>query len=627
MSAAEPEPSPEAVEHRFEAEVDEVLGIVINSLYSHREVFLRELLSNASDALDKRRFRALTEHDLLKEGESLGIRIAVDADAKTLSVSDDGIGMTREEMVQNLGTIARSGSKRFMEELKNRDQAEGLDLIGRFGVGFYSAFLVADQVQVTSRAAGAKESWIWTSAGRKGFRIEPGPADAPTGTTIRLHLAADHQEYLEETRLRHLVRKYSDYVGHPIRLCTDKKEELLNEAKAIWRRPKSELTQGQYEEFYKHLTHDWQAPLGHTHFVIEGTKLFTGLLFIPSEQPFDLFEREGRKGVRLYVKRVFIMDDCKELLPEWLRFVRGVIDSDDLPLNVSREVLQDEKIVRSMCKQITKKVLDLLDSIAAEKPEDWEKLWTAFGAVLKEGLHYDPDQKERIGALVRYDSTKGEMVSLDDYVGRMKPDQESIWYVVGESRNVLEGGPHIEALRRRDEEVLFMTDFVDSWAVAGLGEWKGKKLVDASRADVAPPPQDEAESSAAEERKRGLEPLTRRMTEVLAGQVAEVAISQRLIDSPCCLVIPKDGLAAHVERSLRARNKDMPRQPRILEINPEHPLVKALEGAAGRDDAEFDEWVYMLYDGALLAEGSPIADPPAYARRVTRLMTKAIGGS
>ncbi len=593
-------------EHAFQAEVSQVLGIVINSLYSHREIFLRELLSNAADALDKLHFRSLTEHELLGDDRSLEIRIEIDEEGGVLVISDNGIGMTRDELVENLGTIARSGSKKFMQAVQEKGESATLDLIGQFGVGFYSSFLVADRVEVRSRSVDSNESWLWKSDAKSGFTIEPGEARG-RGTEIRLHLQEEHKDYASEQRVRYLVRRYADYVGHPIRLAVKSEEgepdwETINEAGALWRKPKSEIKDEEYDEFYRHVSHDWEAPLARTHFKIEGGTNFTGLVYIPKNPPFDLYDRENRRGVRLYVKRVFIMDDCEEILPVWLRFVRGIVDSDDLSLNVSRELLQEDRATKTIRKGVTKKVLDLLEKIARDEPDDYVTLWSNYGTVLKEGIHYDEDFRDRLAALARFESSKvEETTSLDAYIERMPEGQDEIYYAIGPSRNAVEGSPHIEALVKRDREVLYLTDPVDEWAIAALPEYKDKKLVSAMRADLELDPDESEEEKKQREEKAGtLEPLIEKMKEILSDQVSEVRVSKRLTDSPVCLVVPEGGLHAHIERMLRAQQKGMPKQKRIFELNPDHPVVTKLAGLAG-DGAragELGEWVYLLYDQA-----------------------------
>ncbi len=615
-------------EHRFQAETSRVLDIVIHSLYSHREIFLRELISNAADAIDKLRFRAVTEHDLMGEEKELEIRIVPDAKAGTLTIEDTGVGMTREELVENLGTIARSGTRRFLEAVKEKGGGQGPELIGQFGVGFYSAFIVADTVEVTSRAAGANEVWTWSSAGRDTFRMEEGLGGRPRGTSVRLHLKADAREFLEESRLRELVRRWSDFIAFPIRLLVDPKKEegfeTVNKAGALWRRPRKDIKDEDYTEFYKHLTRDFEPPLETVHFQIEGTLAYSGLLFIPKHPPLDLFDRDRRRGVRLYVKRVFIMEDCSQLLPEHLRFVRGVVDSDDLPLNVSRELLQEDRVVRAIRKTVATKVLCALDRMAEKEPAKYAEFWAAFGAVLKEGFHFDHDEEDALAKLLRWPSTKGDLVSLDEYVKRMPAGQEQIWYALGPNRKAVEGSPHLEALVSRGHEVLLMTDPIDQWVVEEwVREFEGKRLVSAMQADVsaAEPAQDAAPAAP------GIDGLTARAREVLKEEISEVRVSTRLTDSPCCLVVPEGGLHAHVERLLRAQGREVPPQKRILEINPGHPAIVRLAALESSEPAGAGvaDWLRLLYDQALLAEGSPLPDPQRFARRVADLMAKSLG--
>ncbi len=629
-------------EHRFQAEVSKVLDIVIHSLYSHREIFLRELISNAADAIDKLRFRSVTEHALLGSEPDLEIRLIPDPDGKTLTIADTGVGMTRDELVKNLGTIAHSGSKQFLEALKQQGVgANGPDLIGQFGVGFYSAFIVADRVTVTSRAAGTDETWVWSSDARETFTIEPATAAVPRGTSIQLHLKDDCREYLEEWTLRDLVRKYSDFVSFPIKLQVTREEgekdartkttsfETVNRASALWKRPKSEIKPADYEEFYKHITHDTEGPLDVIHFSIEGTLSYTGLVFIPRRAPFDLFDRDQKKGVRLYVKRVFIMEDCAAVLPEYLRFVRGVIDSDDLPLNVSRELLQEDRVIRAMRGTVTGKVLTALEYLAENKVDDYRTFWGIFGAVLKEGLHFDWDNRQRLAKLARYASSRGDFVSLADYVKNMKDGQDVIYYAFGTTRKAVEGSPHIEKLIKRGYEVIYMTDPIDEWAVEALAEFEGKKLVSAMKEDLDLPA-DTTEGDQAEDRKAKdakFASLVDCVEDILEDHVKEVHVSTRLTESPCCLVVPEGGLHAHIERMLRAQGRDVPANKRILEINPDHPVIKKLYDLHEADPTseQVKEWVALLYDQALLAEGSPVPDPQRFARRISALMSQASG--
>jgi molecular chaperone HtpG len=640
-------PAPET--HDFQADVKQLLHLVVHSLYSHKEIFLRELISNASDAIDKVKFRALTEHDILGEDKDFRIRVRGERKASTITIEDNGVGMTREELAKNLGTIAHSGTKAFLEKAKAAGSGASVNLIGEFGVGFYSSFLVADRVDVVSRAAGSSEAWRWSSDAQGSFTLEPASREG-RGTTLTLHVREDQKEFLDEWRLRELIGRYSDYVSHAIQLGVEKEEEskldlpgeskeakkaraktlvweTVNKASALWQRPKSEITDAQYEEFYKHLTHDWEAPLARTHFTFEGTQLFTGLLFVPKKPPFDLFDRNKRRGVRLYVKRVFIMDDCEELVPEWLRFLRGVIDSDDLPLNVSRELLQKESATQTIKKTIVKKTLELLDDLATSRQADYADFWKAYGVVLKEGLWFDFENKEKIAKLCRFETTRDEgLVALKDYVARMPAGQEAIYYVIADSKKAAAGSPHIEALRKKGFEVLLLTDPVDEWAVDGLREFEGKKLVSAMKANLTLDATDD-EKKAREERAGALKPLIGRFQEVLKDHVKEVRVSDRLTDSPCCLVVPEGGLHAHMERLLRAHDRMAEPQKRILELNPSHPLVESLDALMKKEatNPRIQEWIEVLYDQALVAEGSPVDDPARFARRIAALVTESAG--
>ena len=630
------ENAPQRETHAFQAEINQLLSLVINSLYSHKEIFLRELVSNASDALDKLRFRSITEPELLADEPALELRVIPDAEKGTVTIEDTGIGMTHDELVKNLGTIAHSGSREFIEALAQRGQKD-MQLIGQFGVGFYSAYLVADRVEVVSRAPGKDQpAWKWTSEAKGSFTVEPSER-ATRGTAVTLHLKEDQKEFLEEYRLRTLITQYSDYVGHPIKLQvrkttgtgdeqkTETALEVVNKASALWQRSKSEITDEQYQEFYKHLTHDWEAPLAWTHFRTDGNQQFTGLLFVPKHPPFDLNAQQQR-GVRLFVKRVFIMDRCEELVPQWLRFVRGVIDSDDLPLNVSRELLQDSAVVRAIRKHVVKKSLELLEKLAKDKQEDYREFWKAFGTVVKEGLATESDNKDKLGGLLRYESSREEgLTSLADYVSRMKEGQEAIYYIYGESRQAVADSPHLEALKQRGYEVLYMTDPVDEWAAQGLREFQGKPLVSALQADLKLQATDEQKKEQ-EQQAEGLKTLTAKMKDVLKDSVREVRVSDRLTDSPVCLVVPEGGSPAYLERLLQQRGKGMgmPRVKRILEVNPNHPVIAHLKAVNERqpDAAQVTEWIELLHDQALLTEGSTIADPNRFARRMTGLLTQ-----
>ncbi len=626
----------------FQAEVNEVLSIVVNSLYSHKEIFLRELVSNASDAIDHLSFKALTDHALLGDDKDLQIQLLADKTARTLTIRDNGVGMTRDELVSHLGTIARSGSKKLMQSLA-ADKKKDLSLIGQFGVGFYSAYLVADRVTVLSRAAGQTEAWKWTSEAKGEFEVEPAARDG-RGTDIILHLKDDESEFLDEWRIKGLIRKYSDYVRHPIKMLVTHKEkdeektelETINSARAIWARSKSEITDEQYEEFYRHVSHDYEKPLAWTHFKVEGTQELTGLLFIPRRPPMDMLDRK-RKGLRLFVKRVFIMEDCEEILPEWLRFMVGVVDSEDLPLNVSREILQQDRTTKLIRKQVVKHALALVEQLAKEGPieekgEDGEEteldrfkvFWQHFGRIIKEGVHYEPSAREQIAGLLRYPtSTRDDHTSLLDYIGRMKADQPGIYYLAADSLETAKNSPHIEALRARDYEVVYMTDPVDEWVVDSLGNFQEKKFVPAAKGALDLPESDEQKKQL-ESDAGTLQKLVEHMKGWLDTDVKDVRVTHRLTESPACLVADQWGMSPHVERILRAQGQDVPKQKRILELNPGHAVVKRLNELAGAGkDTEAKEWSQLLYDQALIAEGTLPEDPSRLARAIAKLMEKA----
>lgn len=622
--------------HVFQAEVNEVLALVVNSLYSHREVFLRELISNAADAIDQLNFRALTDHALLGDDKELRIELIRDDRAGTLTIRDNGVGMTREEMIGNLGTIARSGSKKLMQSL-TAEQKKDVTLIGQFGVGFYSAFLVADSVTVVSRKAGSDEAWSWRSEAKGDFEVAPAER-AGRGTDVVLKLKDDAKEYLGEWQVREVVTKYSDYVRWPIRMEVergggdDKKLEwtTLNQARALWTRGKNDVTDEQHREFYKSLSHDWADPLAWTHFKVEGAHELTGLLYLPAKAPMDLVERR-KSGVKLFVKRVFIMDDAQEIVPEWLRFVRGVVDSEDLPLNVSREILQRDATTRFIKKQVVGKTLTLLEELAAEgeteREVDGEKqktdryltFWGEFGRLLKEGVYHDVDARDRLAKLLRFRSTKDDgWHGLQQYVARMPAGQTAIYFVAGDSLPTAKASPHIEALQKRGFEVLLLTDAIDEWVVDALRGFDGKDFVSAAKGALDLPDSDE-DKKAKEAKEKELAPVTERMQKALAEQVKSVRVTDRLTDSPACLVSDEHGMSARQERVLRDAGHDVPQQKRILELNADHAVVKKL---AGLDDTQFADWSALLYDQALLAEGTLPSDPAAFARRLTGLMAK-----
>lgn len=616
-------------EHRFEAEVDAVLRLVINSLYSNKEIFLRELISNASDALDKLRFRALTEPSLVPEGATLAVRLEPDATAKTLTIADNGVGMTKEELQKNLGTIAKSGTREFLGKLEAAQKSD-VSQIGQFGVGFYSSFLVADRVEVVSRAAGTSEAWRWSSEGQGGFRIEPTTRDEQ-GTSIVLHLKDEHLDFLRTWELERLVREYSDYLAWPIELKKEREKdtdpvfERVNKGTALWQRSPKDVTKEQYEELYKHLSHDWQPPLAWKHFKVEGTTEFAGVVFLPARAPFDLFSPDAKHGLRLHVKRVFVMEDADGVLPKWLRFVRGVVDSEDLPLNVSRELLQDSRLTKTIRAQVVKATLELLAELAKDRPDDYALFWKTFGPVLKEGLHFEPDQAKKLVPLLRFETTKSEApISLFDVKARMQPGQTSLYYALGEARSQLLASPHIEGLQKRDVEVVLMTDAVDGWAVEGIGEIDGVKLIDAAKAgaDVA----GEVDATKKESDESKTKALRERMQARLAEHVSDVRSSTRLTSSPACLLSPEGVLPPHLERLLRSTQPGAATQKRVLEINADHPLITGLEAMLASDaqSTRLEQYIDLVYAQALLAEGSPPEDPAALAKSFAELLTESV---
>ncbi|HXN32204.1 MAG TPA: molecular chaperone HtpG [Polyangiaceae bacterium] len=627
-----PEPVTPAtpVTHPFQAEVSQVLRLVIHSLYSHKEIFLRELVSNASDALDKLRFRAITAPELYEGDTTLAVRIRADRDRGTLTIEDTGIGMSGEELARDLGTVAHSGSRAFLEELAKSGNKDAR-LIGQFGVGFYSAFLVADRVEVVSRPAGAEsQAHRWVSEGKDTFTLEPAER-ATRGTAVTLHLRNDQKEFLNDWRVRDLIKRYSDYVSHPIQLEVSRgtgaeartELETVNRASALWQRPKAEITEAEYDEFFRHLAHggDDEKAIARTHFKIEGVQEFAGLLYVPRARPFELRFDMRHRGVRLYVKRVLIMEDCDEVVPEWMRFVVGVIDSDDLPLNVSREILQESSAVRTIRKQVVKHTLDALESMANERPDDYATFWRSFGVFIKQGVARDFEYRDRLAKLLRYESTNGDgLTSLTQYVARMKEGQPAIYYAIGESKRVIEGAPHLEGLRKRGYEVLCMCDPIDQWTVESLRTYDGKALVTAMGADLKIEEKEEDKKARAVVEST-LKGLLEQARAVLGDRVKEVRFSDRLTDSPCCLVIAGEGTHGYVERLLREAGREVPKTDRILEVNPHHAVVRNLETLVERADPRVSEWLELLYDQALLTEGAPIDDPGAFSRRLTALLT------
>ena len=611
----------------FEAEVAQVLRLVTHSLYSHKEIFLRELVSNASDACDKLRFEAIGKPELLGDDSGLHIDIEFDKDAKTLTVRDNGIGMSREEVVANLGSIASSGTRRFLESLSGEQQADAR-LIGQFGVGFYSAFVVADKVTVLSRRAGieAKDGVRWESDGQGEYSLAAEDI-AARGTSVILHLKDDDAEFLDNWKLRDLIRKYSDHVAFPIRMHKQKdgkptgEWETVNDASALWAKPKSEISDDEYKAFYKSLGHDFNDPLASTHNRVEGSQRFTTLLHIPAQPPFDLLmgARDERKGVKLYIKRVFIMDAAEELLPNYLRFVRGVVDADDLPLNVSREILQHNRQIERIKAACVKRVLDLIEGLAKNDADKFKTFCQAFGNTLKEGIVEDPSNRERIAKLLRFASTKGEgaeqNVSLDDYIGRMQPGQDAIWYVTADSYRAAVGSPQLEAFKAKGIEVLLMFDRVDEWIMGQFGEYEGKSFRNVAKGEL---PLDEAGKKKQEEAAKEAEPLVKKLKELLGDRVNDVKVSARLTDSPSCLALSDYELAPHLARLLREAGQDVPDSKPTLEINPAHTLVKRVGSEA--DEAKAKDLALLLLEQAEITAGARLSDPAAFVQRMNRAL-------
>jgi len=625
----------------FEAEARQLLKLMIHSLYSNREVFLRELISNASDAADKLRFVALEQPGLLEDDPDCRVRIEVDQDAREIRISDNGIGMNREELIDNLGTIARSGTARFLEQLSG-DRAKDAQLIGQFGVGFYASFIVAERVVVTTRRAGDPpgQGWQWSSAGEADYDIEPCDR-TERGTTVTLMLREDADEFLELFRLRSVIKKYADHIAIPVQLRKPADEsgeagdveaaakdswETINAAKALWTRARSDISDEEYREFYHHVAHDFEDPLAWSHNRVEGKLEYTSLLYVPKRAPFDLYDRESPRGLKLYVRRVFILDNAEQFLPLYLRCARGVIDSADLPLNVSRELLQEDDRVDSIRAGLTKRILDVLEKLAKEQPEDYQAFWIAFGRVLKEGPAEDFGNRERIAKLLRFATTHDDLAEqthgLADYVARMKAEQKHIYYVTGDSFAAAKGSPHLEVFRKHGVEVLLLTDRLDEWLMTQLAEFDGQSLRDVARGDLDLEALGIAETGAdAQQDQEGdssNNAAVERVSKTLGDRVAEVRLSRRLTDSPACLIVPEHDMGAQMRRLLQAAGQEPPASKPILEINADHPLVKRLSGS--EDEARMADLAEVLFDQATLAEGDPLEDPAAYVRRINRLL-------
>ena len=627
--------SNEKVTLGFETEAKQLLKLMIHSLYSNREVFLRELISNASDAADKLRFEALEHPDLLEDDPDPRVRVEVDAKSRELRIHDNGIGMDRDELIENLGTIARSGTARFLERMTG-DQAKDAQLIGQFGVGFYSSFIVADRVTVETRRAASEagRGWRWSSAGESDYELEPIERSA-RGSTVTLHLKPDADEFLESLRLRTIIKKYADHISIPVQLWKEPAEddaegewETVNAAKALWTRPRTEISDEEYTEFYHHVAHDFDDPLTWSHNKVEGKLEYTSLLYIPKRAPFDLYNREAPRGLKLYVRRVFIMDDAEQFLPLYLRFVRGVLDSSDLPLNVSRELLQQDERVDSIRSALTKRVLDMLEKLAKNDAEQYQRFWDELGAVLKEGPAEDYANRDRVAKLIRFASTHDDAPEqtrgLDDYIERMKDGQKEIWYVTGDSFAAAKGSPHLEIFRKHGIEVLLLSDRLDEWFMNQLGEFDGKPLKDVARGDLdlaalGIEPDAETEETDAETAAASKD-VVERIKGVLGDRVQEVRVTRRLTDSPACLIVPEDDLGPQMRKLLRQAGQELPESRPILELNPHHVLVRRLE--AETDDERVGDLSEVLLAQATLAEGDPLEDPAAYVRRINRLLAE-----
>lgn len=619
----------------FQTEVKQLLNLMIHSLYSNKEIFLRELISNASDATDKLRFEAIAKPELLENDADLRIRINFDKEAKTITIDDNGIGMGREDIISNLGTIAKSGTAEFIKNLSG-DQKKDSKLIGQFGVGFYSAFIVANQVDVYSRRAGlpADQGVHWSSKGEGEFDIE-NITKEERGTRIVLHLKTDELEFADGWRLRNIIKKYSDHIDLPVELPKQQTEaenedktketewEVVNSASALWTRPRTEVTDEDYQEFYKHLSHDFENPLAWSHNKVEGKLEYTSLLYIPTRAPFDLYQRDMNHGLKLYVNRVFIMDQADEFLPLYLRFVKGIVDSNDLSLNVSREILQKDPIIDSMKSALTKRVLDMLEKLAKNEPEKYKSFWKAFGQVLKEGPAEDYANREKIAGLLRFTSThensKEQAVSLADYLSRAKPDQDNIYYLTGESYEQIQNSPHLEIFRKKGIEVLLLTDRIDEWLMNYLPEFEGKKLTDIARGDLDLGKLDSEQDKQEQEKlAKEKEELVERIKKALNDQVSEVRISHRLTESPAILAIGDQDLGLQMRQILEATGQSIPESKPIFEINPEHPLIEKLDKEA--DENRFNDLSHLLFDQAALAAGNNLKDPASYVKRLNKLL-------
>ncbi len=638
----------------FQTEVQQLLDIVIHSLYSHKDIFLRELISNASDAIDRARFESLSNNAILEDDHEWKIKLIPDKDNKTLTIQDNGIGMSAQEVEKNIGTIASSGTRNFLAQMKEQKTAAAPELIGQFGVGFYAAFMVADRVTLTTRPAGAPDAATkWESTGSGTYTIET-VSKQKRGTSITLHLKEDMEEYLEEWKLRKIVKTYSDFVEHPITMDIRREEvsrdengkaiegaekrvtleeETLNSRKAIWSRPKNEVSDEEYTEFYHHVSHDFQDPAEVIHWNVEGNTEFRALLYLPPRAMSDLFMPETRKhGVHLYIRRVFITNDCEALVPHYLRFLRGVVDSADLPLNISREMFQDDRTIRVIRNNITKKILDTLSSMKERNREKYTEFWTQFGGVLKEGIHLDTANREKLTELLLFETSNsepGQLVSLHEYVEAMPAQQKEIYYLTGDSRAALENSPHLEALKSRNYDVLFMSDPIDEWVVQSLPTYKEKALKSIAKGEMKLDSEEEGKKREQErqENEKEYKDLLGAIKEALGDKVKAVKLSDRLTDSACCLVADEFSMGVHMEKILKAMHQDLPPARRILEVNPKHPLLQAMSNLHSQNakHAKLAEYTELLYDQALLTAGLPVEDPLRFTHRISELMASQAG--
>ena len=617
----------------FETEVNQLLDLMIHSLYSNKEIFLRELISNASDACDKLRFLGVTDDSLYEKDIDLKVKVAYDKDARTVTITDNGIGMNRDEVIDHIGTIAKSGTRSFFDSLTG-DESSDAKLIGQFGVGFYSSFIVADKVTLKTRKAGdATENGVcWESKGKGEYEIQT-IDKAARGTEVTLHLREGEDEFLNDWKLRSIITQYSDHISFPVLMDkviepaeeggeTTIEEETVNQASALWTLPKSEITEDEYKEFYKHVAHDFEEPLGWIHNRVEGTNEYTSLFYLPKRAPFDLYDRESKHGIKLYVQRVFIMEDSEQLMPKYLRFVRGLVDSSALSLNMSREILQNNKVIDSIRNGSVKKILSMLEKMAKNEPEKYATFWKEFGRVLKEGPGEDFANKEKIGKLLRFASTHNDTadqnVSLDDYISRMPETQESIYYIAADSHSAAKNSPHLEIFRKKGIEVLLLSDRVDEWLTSNFSEYEGKSLKSVAKGELDLDKDDEESKKEKQKKAKKSEALIKRMKEALGEKVEEVRLSNRLTNSPACIVLNQQDMAMHMQRLLKEAGHEMPNSKPMLEINPDHPIVKKLDKE--KSDDRFNDWSEILFDQAILAEGGHLEDPASFVHKLNEML-------